>query len=323
MTRTVLVTGVSRYLGGQMAARLAADPAIDAVIGVDVVAPPEPIDGIEFVRADIRNPIIAKVMGEAAVDTVVHMGVIATPKQAGGRSTMKEVNVIGTMQLLAACQRTPSVRTLVVKSTASVYGCGPKDPGKFTEDMEPWHAPASGWAKDSVEVEAYVRGFGRRRPDVTVTTLRFANVIGPRVQTSLSAYFRLPVVPTVLGFDPRLAFVHEDDLLGAVHLAVGNPRQGTFNVAGDGVLTLSQALRRAGKPWLALPAGMVGFVGRAMAPGGLADFSTEAMRYLTYGRGLDTRAMRQSLGFEPQFTTAEAFDAFVGAARHEREAVDA
>jgi len=84
MTRTVLVTGVSRYLGGQMASRLAADPDVDAVIGVDVVAPPEPIEGIEFVRADIRNPIIAKVMGEASVDTVVHMGVIATPSRLAG-----------------------------------------------------------------------------------------------------------------------------------------------------------------------------------------------------------------------------------------------
>ena len=101
MGRTVLVTGVSRYLGGRMAAQLAADPQISTVIGVDVVAPDEPLPGIEFVRADIRNPVIAKVMGEAGVDTVVHMGVIATPKQAGGRSTMKEINVIGTMQLLA------------------------------------------------------------------------------------------------------------------------------------------------------------------------------------------------------------------------------
>lgn len=313
MTRTVLVTGVSRFLGGRLAARLAADPGVDAVIGVDVVAPPEPIEGIEFVRADIRNPIIAKVMGEAAVDTVVHMGVIATPKQAGGRSTMKEINVIGTMQLLAACQRTLSVRSLVVKSTAAVYGCGPKDPAKFSEDMEPWHAPSSGWAKDSLEVESYVRGFGRRRPDVTVTTLRFANVIGPRVQTSQSAYFRLPVVPTVLGYDPRLTFVHEDDLLSAVEVAVRTPRQGTFNVAGDGVLTLSQALRRARKPWVAVPGRLVGTVGRVLSPGGLADFSPEALRYLTYGRVLETQAMRAVLGFEPEYTTAQAFDSFVHA----------
>ena len=209
MTRTVLVTGVSRYLGGRMAALLAADPEVSTVIGVDVVAPEIAIPGTEFVRADIRNPVIAKVMGEAGVDTVVHMGVIATPKQAGGRSTMKEINVIGTMQLLAACQRTPSVRSLIVKSTAAVYGSGPKDPAKFTEDMEPRHSPSSGWPKDSVEVETYVRGFARRRPDVTVTTLRLANIIGPRVQTSLTSYFSMPAVRVGRSFRVPEQAVHD------------------------------------------------------------------------------------------------------------------
>jgi UDP-glucose 4-epimerase len=311
MGRTVLVTGVSRYLGGRMAAVLAADPGISTVIGVDVVAPDRPIAGTEFVRADIRNPVIAKVMGEAGVDTVVHMGVIATPRQAGGRSTMKEINVIGTMQLLAACQRTPSVRSLVVKSTAAVYGSGPKDPAKFTEDMEPRHAPTSGWAKDSVEVETYVRGFARRRPDVSVTTLRFANFIGPRVQTALTAYFALPIVPTVLGFDPRLQFVHEDDGLDAIRCAVLSPRQGTFNIAGDGVLSLSQAVRRARRATVAVPSMLFGPIGRSLSPTGLADFSPEATRYLTYGRALDTRAMRASLGFQPAWSSEDAFLSYV------------
>ena len=315
MGRTVLVTGVSRYLGGRMAALLATDPAISTVIGVDVVAPELAIPGTEFVRADIRNPVIAKVMGEAGVDTVVHMGVIATPKQAGGRSTMKEINVIGTMQLLAACQRTPSVRSLIVKSTAAVYGSGPKDPAKFSEDMEPKHSPSSGWAKDSVEVETYVRGFARRRPDVTVTTLRFANFIGPRVQTALTAYFSLPVVPTVLGFDPRLQFVHEDDGLESIRAAVLAPRQGTFNIAGDGVLLLSQALRRARRTTVAVPSLLFPTVGRTMSPRGLADFSPESVRYLTYGRALDTRAMRRTLGFAPAWTSESAFMSFVN--RHE------
>jgi UDP-glucose 4-epimerase len=230
---------------------------------------------------------------------------------------MKEINVIGTMQLLAACQRTPSVRSLVVKSTASVYGSGPKDPAKFTEDMEPKHAPTSGWAKDSVEVEEYVRGFARRRPDVGVTTLRFANVIGPRVQTALTAYFSLPVAPTVLGYDPRLQFVHEDDLLEAIRVAVMSPRQGTFNIAGDGVLLLSQALRRAGRTSIAVPGPLVASVGRTLSPRGLADFSPESVRYLTYGRALDTRAMRQVLGFQPAYTTEGAFLSFAG--RHGQE----
>jgi len=95
MGRVVLITGVSRQLGGMMARSLTVNPGVSRVIGVDVVPPRQDIGGAEFVRADIRNPIISKVIRAAEVDTVVHMGVIATPVQAGGRMSMKEINVIG------------------------------------------------------------------------------------------------------------------------------------------------------------------------------------------------------------------------------------
>lgn len=292
-----------------MASRLAQDPDVD-VIGVDVVAPAEPLPRVTFVRADIRSPLIAKIMGEAAVDTVVHMGVIATPRQAGSRSAMKEINVIGTMQLLAACQRTPALRQLVVKSTSAVYGSGPKDPALFTEGMEPRHRPSSGWAKDSVEVESYVRGFSRRRPDVTVTTLRFAHIIGPLMRTGLTSYFSLPVVPTVLGFDPRMQFVHEDDALGAIGAAVSRPVSGTFNIAGPGVLLLSQAIRMVRRPSIAVPAALLPWAGRTLSPRGHADLSPEMVRFLTYGRGLDTSAAQQRLAFVPTHSTPAAFASF-------------
>lgn len=315
MGQVVLVTGVSRYLGGQMARRLTDDPTIDRVIGVDVVPPRDDIGRAEFVRADIRNPIISKVINAAEVDTVVHMGVIATPVQAGGRMSMKEINVIGTMQLLAACQKSASVRRLVVKSTTSVYGAGPRDPAMFSEDVEPKHAPSTGWAKDSVEVEAYVRGFARRRPDVTVTTLRFANFIGPRVQTPMTSYFSLPAVPVVMGYDARLQFVHEDDGLRAIHEAATGDTAGIFNIAGDGILPLSQAIRLAGRAPFPLLPPLVSIAGRAMISTGLADFSPEQVRFLTFGRGVDTTRMREVLGFEPEYTTQQAFESFVEA-RH-------
>jgi UDP-glucose 4-epimerase len=191
-----------------MARLLTDDPEVERVIGVDVVTPTGDIGGADFVRADIRNPIIGKVISTAGVDTVVHMGVIATPRQAGGRTPMKEINVIGTMQLLAACQKASSVEKLVVKSSTSVYGAGAADAAMLSEDMEPTSLPTSGWAKDSVEVESYVRGLARRRPDLTVTTLRFANFLGPTANTPMAQYFSLPVIPTVLGYDARLQFVH-------------------------------------------------------------------------------------------------------------------
>lgn len=311
MGRVVLVTGASRHLGGRMARILTQDPAVTRVIGVDVVPPSDPLPGVEFVRADIRNPIIAKVIAAADVDTVVHMGVIATPVQAGGRSSMKEINVIGTMQLLAACQKAASVERLVVKSTTSVYGAGPKDPAMFTEDMEPRTPPSSGWAKDSVEVESYVRGFARRRPDVTVTTLRFANFIGPLVETAMTSYFSLPLVPTVLGHDARLQFVHEDDGLEVIRRATVDAHPGTYNVAGRGILLLSQAIRRAGRMFAPVPTFAMGLVARSLGRTGLADFSPEQVRFLTYGRGVDTSRLAQRFGFEPEWTSLAAFDDFV------------
>ena len=314
MTRVVLVTGVSRHLGSRMAQILSHDPAIDRVVGVDIVPPREDIGGAEFVRADIRNPIIGKVIAAAGVDTVVHMGVLSTPVQAGGRVSMKEINVIGTMQLLAACQKADGISRLIVKSTSSIYGAGPKDPAMFTEDTEPRSQPRSGWAKDSVEVESYVRGFARRRPDVAVTTFRFANFVGPKVDTPMAAYFGLPVVPTVLGHDARLQFVHEDDGLEAIRLAAVGDHPGTYNVAGDGILMLSQALRLAGKAILPVPTPAVGLVGGWFRRAGLADFSPEQIKFLTYGRGLDTTRLRDKFGFVPSYTTRDAFVEFV----HER-----
>jgi UDP-glucose 4-epimerase len=315
LTGVVLVTGVSRHLGGRLATLLGSDPAISRVVGVDLLPPREPLRGVEFVRADIRTPAIAKVIAGHGVDTVVHMNVIATPLAAGGRSTMKEINVIGTMQLLAACQRAPRLRKLVVKSTSAVYGASPKDPALCTEDTEPHAPPRRGWPKDSAEVEGYVRGFARRRPDVAVSVLRLANVIGPEVETAMTSYLSLPAIPSVAGFDPRLQFVHEQDALEALRLATAADVPGTFNVAGDGVLLLSQAARIAGRPLVPVPAPLVGWLGRGPGRSRLADFSPEQVRYLSYGRCLDTTRMREVLGLEPAWTTRSAVEDFVRARR--------
>ncbi len=315
MARVVLVTGVSRYLGGRMARLLTEDPDIDRVIGVDVVAPAGDIGGADFVRADIRNPIIGKVIYTAEVDTVVHMGVIATSRQAGGRAPMKEINVIGTMQLLAACQKAPTVTKLVVKSSASVYGSGSSDAALMTEEMEPRYLPTSGWAKDSVEVESYVRGLARRRPDLTVTTLRFANFLGPTANTPMAQYFSMPVIPTVLGYDARLQFVHEADGLEVIRRATVADHPGTFNVAGDGVLALSQAIRRAGRVEIPVLPPFVGMVGRWVRRDGFADFSRDQVRLLTHGRAVDTTRLKQDFGYTPDYTSMATFDAFVHSRR--------
>jgi UDP-glucose 4-epimerase len=311
MGRVVLVTGVSQDLGRRLASTLTADPDVDHVIGVDVVPPRGDLGPVRFVRADIRNPVIAKVIVGEDVDTVVHTSVVASPGRVGGRSTMKELNVIGTMQLLAACQKAPGLRKLVVKSTTAVYGASSRDPAMFTEDMAPKRMPTGGYAKDAVEVEGYVRGLSRRRPDITVTILRQANLIGPSLDSAMGRYFALPSVPTVMGFDARLQFCHEHDALDSLERAVADDVPGIFNVAGDGVMTLSQAVRRSGRPALRVPNFAVTPVAGFFRSTRLADFSPEQVAFLTYGRGVDTTRMREVLGFQPKYTTEEAFEDYL------------
>jgi UDP-glucose 4-epimerase len=315
MSRVVLVTGVSRYLACRLAGRLSADPSIDRIIGVDTVPPSRAdldlLGRTEFVRADIRNPLISKVISGAEVDTVVHASVTATPHGAGGRTPMKELNVIGTMQLLAACQNSATVQRLVVKSSTAVYGTSPRDPAIFTEDMAAKALPRSGYAKDAIEVEGYLRGFTRRRPDVSVTLLRFANFVGPFIDTPLTRYFQLPLVPTVFGFDPRLQLLHETDGIEVLRLASTSDRPGTYNVAGDGVLLLSQAIRRAGKVAVPVPAPAVSFVGRAIRRSGIVDFSPEQMQFLNFGRVVSTDRLEEAFGYSPQYSTEAAFESFL------------
>jgi len=243
----VLVTGVARHLGAQVASRLAADPRVERVIGVDIGTPSAEVarhlDNVDVRRVDLRSPEIARVLGDEGVQAVAHLAITtAVDYQSGGRGATKELNVIGAMQLLAACQQAPELSKLVIRSSTAAYGASFRDPAVFTEDTEPREAPRGGYARDVLDIEGYVRGFRRRCPDVATTVLRFAPFIGERAGTRLNRYFALPVVPTVLGRDPRLQFIHVDDGLEVLHRAIVERHPGTYNVAGAGVLTLSQAI---------------------------------------------------------------------------------
>ncbi|HET9647022.1 MAG TPA: NAD-dependent epimerase/dehydratase family protein [Microlunatus sp.] len=320
MPRVVLVTGVSRDLGARFARTLAAGGAYD-VIGVDVLPPRHDLGAVSFVRADIRNPIIAKVIASRSVDTVVHMAMVVTAGSAGGRSAMKEINVIGTMQLLAACQKSETFEKLVVQSSVSVYGASPRDPAKFSEEMSPRVSPRTGFGKDSIEIEAYVRGLARRRPDVAVSTLRLANLMGAGVDSHVTRYLSLPVVPRVMGFDARLQFLHPTDAVGALLWATREEIPGTYNVAASDIVTLTQAIRMMGRPSLGVPQFAAPTVAGMIRQARLGDFSSDQVDALTYGRAMDTTrfagatAAIDGIGFRTAYSSREALQEFVNVSR--------
>jgi UDP-glucose 4-epimerase len=302
----VLITGVSNPLGSEVARRLG--PQVPHLFGCDVADPVSALEEMDFVHADTRHAVIAKLIRQLRIDTVIHLAV--TVDSAREDRSTHETNVIGTMNVLTGCTGPSSrVQRLVVKSSQAVYDAGPTDPSFFSEDMVGPERQGSFVTRDLREMEQLVGEFTLRNSGCDVTALR----LGYRVteETTLARYLSLPIVPTFAGFDPRLQLLHDEDAAEAIVRSVIGRHPGVFNVAGSGVVLVSQAIAiMGGRPApVLLPYGrwMARFGLRAMTgillPGHLADV-------LAFGSVADCTRLAEEFGWRPAYSTRAVMDSF-------------
>jgi UDP-glucose 4-epimerase len=308
MTR-VLITGVSTYWGGRLAQALERDPDVEVIVGVSPEDPTCELTRTEYVRVGTQHALLKRIVRAADIDTVIDTRLIADSALASTRAA-HESNVIGTMNVLAACGGPDSpVRKVVFKSSAHYYGCERDDPAYFTEEMRRPHPPRTPIEEDIVEAERAVQAFAGRNREVTVTVLRFVNALGPDIETSHSALLGLPAVPAILGFDPRYQFIHEDDISGVLEHATRHDLPGVYNAAGDGVLALSEVASLLGRPLAPiLPPWGTGIAAAALRRTGV-KIPPEVLQQLRYGRALDNRRLKAA-GYAFRATTRETVQAF-------------
>jgi UDP-glucose 4-epimerase len=303
-SKRILVTGLSTYWGSRLARELEQNAEIEAIIGVDSEDPGGELERTEYVRVGTQHALLRRVVEAAEIDTVIDTRLVVDSTVTTSRRA-HENNVIGTMNILAACSGPDSsVRKLIFKSSAQYYGAQQDDPAFFTETMGRPHPAGTSIERDVLEAEASVAEFREKNSDVTVTVFRFANVLGPDVRTAHSRLFELPAVPMILGFDPRYQFVHEDDVVNALKHAALSDLPGTFNVAGDGVLAFTEVCSLLGKPYLPiLPPWGTGLAAQALRRFGVI-MPPEMLNLLRFGRGLDNRRFKAT-GFGYRYTTRE------------------
>jgi UDP-glucose 4-epimerase len=308
--RRVLVTGLGTFWGGRVAQRLEADPGIDVIVGLDREDPTVRLERTEFVRADESYSILSRIVRAAQIDTIVHTFLVVDSTMMSNR-TLHEINVIGTMNLLAAAGAAGStVRTVIVKSSTLVYGSTASDPVLFREETPRSSSPRTRVERSLLEVEGYLRDFAEDNPHVAVSLLRFSNVLGLDIQTPLAAALELPLVPAIAGFDPRIQFVAESDVIRSILYVLRHQVPGVFNVAGDGLLPWSEvAAICGGRPMGYLPPVFTGAAAAPLRRLRLIDLPPEVLDLLRYGRGVDNRRLK-SAGFRYDFTSAGAVERF-------------
>jgi UDP-glucose 4-epimerase len=309
--RRVLITGVGSHVGCALARALERDPEVDYVAGLDTRGPPASLERTELIDADIRNPVIARLIPQAEVDTVVHNQIVRRPGPGMSPRTMHDINVIGSLQLLAACEKAESIRTIVIRGSAGIYGSEPHAPQFFDEGMARLFPMRTRFQRDVAEIENYFETYSRRHPGVVCTMLRYQPSVGPSLDTQVTRYLHLPLVPTYLGFDPRIQLVHEADALGALVAAVKRPVRGAVNVAAPGTIGLTRMIRMARRPSLPLVSPLFGPVTQAGRRLGMPGFSDDFRRLLRYGRAVDTTRLGEEIGYRPTLSTVEAVRDYV------------
>jgi len=315
--RRVLVTGADTFWGGRTIQALEADENVDVILGLGEHDPSVPFERAEFVRADQTYSILHRLVRATRVDTIVHTFLVSDSTQVAPR-TLHEINVIGTMNLLAAAGAPDSsVTTLVVKSSTKVYGASERDPYTFTEDMVRSGPARTMVERSLIEAEALVADFAVDSPKVAVSVLRFANVLGGGLTTPITTNLSRPFCPVLAGFDPLVQFVEASDVVRALEHATHARLRGAYNSAGAGRLPWSEVLSIAGCRPLLIPSKHHRLLMRPLSGLGVFQLPTELADLLRYGRGVDCSKL-EATGFGHLTTSAGAVEAFAEQSRLDR-----
>ncbi|HEX6311516.1 MAG TPA: NAD-dependent epimerase/dehydratase family protein [Acidimicrobiia bacterium] len=311
-----LVTGIGTFWGSRIAQELEGRDDVEVVVGLGTNEPVLPLERTEYVRADSGYTILQRLVHATQVDTIVHTHLMVDSTQLGGRA-MHEINVIGTMNLLAAAGTAGSpIRKVVVKSSTLVYGAGKSDPYVFREEAKRTTPARTPVERSLLEVESFVSDFSEDNPHVTVTLLRFTNILGDHMQTPFASALRLPVVPEIFGFDPLLQFTHEDDACAALVFACLNEIPGVYNVGGDGTIPWSEVCTIVGKRRVALPPVLTGLAAEPLRMLRVLDLPSELLTLLRYGKGVDNSRLKRA-GFRYRYSTVGAVEDFARGLRLE------
>ncbi len=314
--RTVAIVGAASFLGKNLIGLLEDDDRIERIVAIDVTAPNTAGAKTRTYEVDLTQPTseerVAEILAAERADSLAHVAFLTSPVH--GEAWAHEFESVGTMHLLNAVRQSP-VRKLVMWSQTLLYGAHPTNPN-FLSERHPLRARrGEPFFADKIEAEAEVERFAQRASGTVVTILRTAPILGPTVRNYVSRYLARRFVPTMMGYDPLLQFLHEADAIAAFKLALLRDAPGTFNIAAEGVLPLNTVIRLAGRVAIPIPHPIARPLATASWVAQFAEAPPSFLDYLRYVCVADGDKAAREMGFRPAYTTREALLDYTSAQR--------
>ncbi|HTP51346.1 MAG TPA: SDR family oxidoreductase [Anaeromyxobacteraceae bacterium] len=307
LPRSVALTGIAGNLGKKLAKLLHGETRI---VGVDRRPFREKPKDVEHHQLDIRKNRVEEVFRHGRVEALAHLGLMHDPRVRS--SEAHSFNVAGTHKLLDLAAR-HGVKKVVLLSSANVYGPLPGNPNFLPEETPLLGAARFPNVRDLIEVDMYVQSFMWKHPEMETVILRPVNIVGPTVRNAPSNYLRLERPLTVLGFDPMVQLIHEDDVCRAVALALRPGVRGVYNVVGPGEVPLSAVLRELGREPIPVPHFVIRPLARRLFEARLSDYPPGEIDYIQYLCAVDGSRFARDAGWTPKYSLRETIRSVLSA----------
>ncbi len=306
MARTVLITGAAGSLGHQLMQRLEADDV--TVIATDIRPPPTPARGIAL-ELDIRSNTLPDLLREHRVDVVVHLAAILSPPKGMDPDAVREIEVEGTRNVVDSCVAA-GVGRFVYTSSGAAYGYSPDNAALLFED-----APLRGdrqfpYSLHKRLIEELLAETRELHPELSQLVFRVCTVLGPGVVSPITKMFERPVVVGLRDADTPFCFVWEQDVVECLRLGVMGDAAGTYNLTGDGVMTLREVAAGMHRRFVGVPEGLLRKALRVLHDRGLTENAPEQVQFLKYRPVLGNQRLKEEFGYTPRRTSRQAFDAY-------------
>jgi UDP-glucose 4-epimerase len=300
----VAVTGASGYLGRLVVNRLASDPKVVSILGLDIHSPPYESEKFRFEKADVRTADFERLLD--GQDALYHLAFVVDPRKGVHPRNFDRVNIDGSLRIFESTVRA-GVRRIVFASSNSAYGAHTDNPDIFHEDTP--RRPNDDWyySRAKGRVETFLDGFEKRNPGAVVIRFRPSLIIGPGINNTLGGMFSAKwLVSYQAGLRTNCCW--DEDAAEAFRLALYHDESDAFNLAGDGALTTAQFGQILGKRVVHLNHRLAVRVAKALRRLGLV--SPGELEWLDVGFRasilISNEKAKQKLGWRPRYDSVGA-----------------
>jgi UDP-glucose 4-epimerase len=322
MKLRLVITGSSGYLAQQVMARLGADSECEFILGLDIRRQVFDLPcTAEFLHFDLTAPweLLAEFWTKRRINAGLHLAWQFDPIHDVRHH--REVDVQGSLNFFRAAAAAGLERVVYAGSTtAYVNQQNPWEPPWIAENTRPTGTPHYLYSSHKAEIDRVVQDFMEQHPDVRVTLLRGAIVLGPHTKNIVSKMMdwpwrSFPWMFQVRGADPPLQFLSEEDTSEILLRALKSDAGGIFNCAGPNVLRYSEVVRASGKRSWALPAPILYPLTNLLWKLRLSPFPAGILDLIRYPWVGDITRLKTTFGYTPQHTSQQALESFLAARR--------